>query len=154
MNGDAPAAALRLSPDMVSLRLQVLKFARVYIGMWGEGPSYGEIGQATGASRTAVKKAVRKLAEQGLLLRTPGARGLVLPEARDDALRVLRDLGWTVDADHARIVAPAEGGVTNRALQAVAVLDYDGRRLMVGGMRGDGEEKGKVTPKGSGRNRG
>ena len=137
MDGDARGAPLRLTPDMASLRLQVLAFVRVYITRWGEGPSYGEIGEATGASRTAIKKAVRRLIAQGLLLRSPGARGLMLPDRRDEAIRVLRELGWTVDGDGARLTPPvgqdAGQEVTNRALLAIEVLDYDGGAIAARG---------------------
>ena len=119
-------ALLRLTPAMASLRLQVLAFVRAYSARWGEGPSYGEIGEATGASRTAIKKAVRRLISQGMLLRAPGVRGLVLPDRRDDAIRVLRELGWVVDGEGSRLIPPYGQEVTNRALMAAHVLDYDG----------------------------
>ena len=97
MNSDAPAQPLRLAPDMASRRLQVLAFVRVYIRRWGEGPSYGEIAQAVGTNRSRAKDMVRQLIAQGALLRAPGARGLVLPDRVEEALRLLRELGWKVD---------------------------------------------------------
>lgn len=139
MNSNAPA--LRLAPDMASLRLQVLAFARVYIARWGEGPSYGEIAYATGSNRNSVKKMVRRLIAQGLLLRAPGARGLILPDRRDEALRLLRELGWSIDADGARLTPPRGQAVTNRTLQAIDVLDYDGHRYVAGKVGEDGAQE-------------
>lgn len=137
MNSDAAARPLRLVPEMASLRLQVLAFTRAYIAHWGEGPSYGEIAQATATNRMSVKKVVQRLIVQGMLLRAPGARGLMLPDRRDDALRVLRELGWSVDASAARLVPP----ITNCPLQAPDALDYDGRDWVVGRCTDDGAQE-------------
>jgi len=116
---------LRLRPDMASLRLLALDFVRRYIGQWGASPSYGEIAAALDTNRTRVRKAVKSLAADGLLLRTPGARGLALPETRESALHVLRALGWDVDGT-TRAVRPPPGvvAVTNTPLQAMPLLDY------------------------------
>lgn len=113
---------VRLVPEMASLRLLVLDFVRGYIGRWGASPSYGEIAHALGTNRKRVFKAVKSLSADGALLRVPGPRGLSLPEAEDAALRQLRSLGWSIDRAGRRI---SRGGVTTRALPAVAVLDYD-----------------------------
>lgn len=135
---------LRLAPDMASLRLQVLAFVRLYITRWGEGPSYGEIAEATGTNRTRVKKVISRLIGQGLLLRTPGMRGLILPDQQDRALNLLRDLGWTIDPEGTRLAAPAhETVVTNPALHEDGVLHYDGSRLTVIRRDRNGTEEGK-----------
>jgi len=143
-----PVAPLRLAPDMASRRLQVLAFVRVYITRWGEGPSYGEIAQAVGTNRERVKDVVRQLIAQGLLLRAPGMRGLVLPDRRDDALRLLRELGWTVEPSESRVIPPTGQAVTNPALQALDVLDYDGGAYGVATGGNDGTKKGAQSRKG------
>lgn len=127
------AAALRLAPDMASLRLLVLSFVRAYIGRWGASPSYGEIAAATRSNRTRVRKAVRSLSDDGLILRAAGPRGLSLPDRRDEALRVLKALGWEIwpserDSGAGKLVAPSTSGVTNRPLQLADLLGYH-RRL-------------------------
>ena len=107
---------------MASFRLLVLTFIRDYIGQWGASPSYDEIAAALGSNRTRIKHAVRSLAKDKLILRTPGPRGLALPDTREEALRVLRSLGWEVMADASRIAPPEN--VTHPTLTAVPVLDY------------------------------
>lgn len=120
-------APLRLAPDMVSFRLLVLAFVRDYIGKRGASPSMGEIanGVLPPTNRTRVKQAVRSLAADGLLLRTPGPRGLRMPTERDAALRVLRELGWRVDWDTEVAYPPdRRQGVTDPPLLPPAELDY------------------------------
>lgn len=108
---------LRLTPDMVSLRLLVLRFVRSYLTDWGASPSYGEIAAALGTNRTRVRKAVRSLCADGLLLRSPGPRGLALPDDLTEAMRLL--------AAHGYRTVPTEGlAVTHSPLQADGVLDY------------------------------
>lgn len=125
---------LRLVPDMVSLRLLVLAFVKGYIGRWGASPSYGEIAEATGTNRTRVKKAVRSLQADGLLLRLnrPGsaqARALALPAQRDAAAQLLTGLGYRVlpIADDLAEDSAAMAGksITDRPLRAAERLDYD-----------------------------
>lgn len=125
---------LRLVPDMVSLRLLVLAFVKGYIGRWGASPSYGEIAEATGTNRTRVKKAVRSLQADGLLLRLnrPGsaqARALALPAQRDAAAQLLTDLGYRVlpiaDGYAQGGAGIAGGGITDHPLRAAERLDYD-----------------------------
>lgn len=96
----------RLRPEMVSLRLHVLDFVRRYLGAWKVSPSYGEIAAALGTNRTRVKDAVKSLVAEGLLLRTPGPRGLAMPSEREAALRVLIALGWTVRKGSHELIAP------------------------------------------------
>lgn len=110
----------RLTPTMASFRLLVLAFVREYIGLTGHSPSYGEIAAKLNSNRTRVRKAVKSLSEEGLLLRTPGPRGLTLPSMRQEAIRQLRQLGWQIDEDNLH----AEPGVTNRALLPPAALTY------------------------------
>lgn len=98
------------------MRLLVLAFVRDYIGHWGRSPSLGEVAAGLGTNRKRVFKSVRSLVRDGLLLRTPGPRGLALPADRDTALRVLVALGWTVDLDLER--------VTDRGLLPRPELDY------------------------------
>lgn len=115
---------------MVSLRLLALDFVRQYIAKWGASPSYGEIAAALDTNRTRIRKAVKSLAADGLLLRAPGARGLALPDTRERALQVLRSLGWKVDAATTSIAPPIgtsgtpQIAVTNTPLQAMPLLDY------------------------------
>lgn len=113
VDGDRP----RLRPAMASMRLIVLDFVRTYIERWGASPSYGEIAAHACTDRGRVRKAVKSLAADGMLLRRPGPRGLSLPARRDDALRMLRELGYHID-ETARTV-------TNRPLPPLPVLDYD-----------------------------
>lgn len=106
----------RLSATMASQRLLVLDFVRDYIDRWGGSPSLGEIGAALNIDRMRVKRAIRSLAADGMLRRTPGPRGLALPDAEADALRQLRALGWTIN--------PTEEVVTKATLLPPAALDY------------------------------
>lgn len=114
---ETDAAAMRLTPAMASLRLLVLRFIREYLSDWGASPSYGEIAAALDTNRTRVRKAVKSLAEEGLLLRTPGPRGLALPDNLAEAVRLLKALGYAVDTAAFR--------VTHSPLQDETVLDYD-----------------------------
>lgn len=87
----------RLAPAMVSRRLIVLSFVRDYIGIWSASPSLGEIAAGCGISRSRARQLVEALVREGRLAKSPGTRGLSLPESRDHAVRLLRDLGWVVD---------------------------------------------------------
>lgn len=122
-SNDATEPPDRLSPDMASFRLLVLGFVRDYIGRLGESPSYGEIAARLNSNRSRVRRAVKSLAADELLLRSPGARGLALPSLRDAAIRQLRDLGFTVDVDFSSIRPPG-GPVTNPPLLPPAELTY------------------------------
>ena len=112
---DGGAAAPRLSPDMASFRALVLAFVVSYINSWGQSPSYGEIAAATGSNRTRVKRAVASLEKAGLLHRTPGTRGLSLPDAIDRARQTL------IRAGVMPVVAAA---VTKPTLLPPPALDY------------------------------
>jgi len=131
---------LRLGPEMASFRLLVLKFVRDYIGRWGQSPSYGEIANSLQTNRTRIRKAIKSLVAEGMLLNAPGPRGLTMPTAPDDALRVLRALGWAVEEDIKRLRPPGTcNGVTNRPLLPPAALDYIDRSTA-----GDGHAKGEA----------
>ena len=108
----------RLSATMASQRLLVLDFVRGYIERWGGSPSLGEIGNALNIDRKKVQRAIRSLAAEGMLLRTPGPRGLALPGSEAEAIRQLQALGWVVDADCAL--------ATKAGLLPPAALDYPG----------------------------
>lgn len=103
INGDVANEPLqeRLSSTMTSRRLQVLAFVRGYIMSRGGSPSVSEIAAGVGCGATRVKQHLRSLIDQGALLRKPGppgtGRNLLLPDQRDEALRVLRALGWIVN---------------------------------------------------------
>lgn len=113
---------LRQRPEMVSQRLLVLKFVRDYIGQWGYSPSYGEIAAALDTNRTRIKRAIRSLERDQLLLRTPGPRGLALPNDEQAALRQLRSLGWQID-EKGQFVSVGPDG-TKRTLLPPPELDY------------------------------
>lgn len=141
------SAAPKLAPEMASFRLLVLGFVRNYHHTMGACPSYGEIAAKLGSNRTRVRKAVKSLAAEGLLIQTPGPRSLHLPDARDAAIRQLRAMGWFVDEDVVRATAP----VTKRTLLTMAALDYNPvPDLRRGGPAGgsDGEHFGKGSGQG------
>lgn len=148
VQGDQSATgAGRLSPEMASFRALVLGFVRSYLTEWGQSPSYGEIAAGLGSNRTRVKRAVVSLERAGLLLRTPGTRGLALPDEIERARQLLERAGL-FDANRpsgpqARLGArsgsgaagnsredggaealPHNGNVTNPTLLPPAVLDY------------------------------
>lgn len=108
---------LRLQPAMASRKLLVLAFIREYIARWGGSPSISEIAEGTGSSRGGVKAALRVLAGEGVIVRRPGARGIVLPDRLTEALRELRAAGYLVDDDLVR--GPFQ------TLPLTPELDYD-----------------------------
>lgn len=112
-------AARRLSPAMASFRALVLGFVRGYLTEWGQSPSYGEIAAGLGSNRTRVKRAVVSLEKAGLLLRTPGTRGLALPDEIERARLTLERAGM--------LPAPPGPSVTNRTLLPPPALDYPAR---------------------------
>lgn len=122
---------------MASWRLLVLAFVREYLDQWGESPSYGEIANALGSNRTRVRKAVRSLERDGMLLRAQGPRGLSLPTVRDEALRQLRALGFVVDEDCLVVRRP----VTDPPLLPPAELDYPDPQT-----DGDGDDADDEVP--------
>ena len=109
--------SLRLLPEMGSRKLLVLTFIRSYIGRWGGSPSISEIAAGTGADRNNIKWILRVLAEEGAIVRRPGARGIALPDKLAEAVRELRAAGYVVDDDVVRGPFPT--------LPMKPVLDYD-----------------------------
>lgn len=118
---DGTAKRLKLNAEMASFRLLVLAFVREYINDMGASPSYGEIAAKLQSNRMRVRRAIRSLEREGLILRTPGPRGLSLPSMRDEAIRQLRELGFSVDEDVLAIRPP---GVTHPPLRVPPALDY------------------------------
>lgn len=108
---------------MASFRALVLGFVRDYLTEWGQSPSYGEIAAGLGSNRTRVKRAVVSLEKAGLLLRTPGTRGLALPDEIERARLTLARAG---------LLHSAASPVTNPTLLPPPALDYpapvDGKR--------------------------
>lgn len=133
MPGNAEGKARRLRPSMVSLRLLVLDFVHEYIAQWRNSPSLGEIAAAVGVDRKQAHRAVVNLADSGLLIKIPGPRGLRLPRQRDEAIKILRALGWNIDD----VAAQA----TNRPLMEGPAIDYTPPTLFKRGVSGSGEIK-------------
>lgn len=123
---DSADAAPRLRPEMASFRLLVLGFVRDYLEHHRVSPSQGEIRNGLRTTRTRVRDALRSLEKDGLIIRSPGKRGLSLPSLRDEAIRQLREMGFAVDEDIMRITRP---GGPNSTLLPPASLDYVGSGL-------------------------
>lgn len=113
----------KLTAEMASFRLLVLAFIRDYWDEIGASPSYGEIAAGLESNRDRVRKAVKSLARDGLVLRTPGPRGIKLPSVIEESVRQLRELGWQVDED----LREARSPVTNPPLLPPAALTYPAR---------------------------
>ncbi|WP_370189288.1 hypothetical protein [Qipengyuania sp.] len=113
----------KLTAEMASFRLLVLTFIRDYWNDVGASPSYGEIAAGLDSNRDRVRKAVKSLNRDGLVLRTPGPRGIKLPSVLEESVRQLRELGWRVDEDLQEARAP----VTNSPLLPPAALTYPSR---------------------------
>lgn len=113
-------AVVQLTPEMTSRRLLVLAFVRDYLTLYGSSPSYGEIANALRCSPTRVRQHVKALVAAGQLLRRPGPRGLSLPTLRDEAVRQLRELGWSIDEDREAVIAPC----AHSTLHTLPMLDY------------------------------
>ena len=64
----------RLTPAMMSRKLQIVSFVMQYIGRWGQWPSYGEIAGAMGITSSTARDGVRRAVRDGLLHREPGSR--------------------------------------------------------------------------------
>jgi biotin operon repressor len=136
----------RLAPEMASFRLLVLAFVRDYIALLGDSPSQGEIAAKLKSNRKRVMKALRSLEREGLLIRTPGTRGLKLPSMRDEAVRQLRSMGWVVDEDICHAAPPEGLPVTKRTLLTTPALDYLPSRTG----DHDGSSKGEDAPRKAG----
>ncbi len=138
----------KLSPEMASFRLLVLGVVRAYWADHGGSPSYGEIANALDTNRMRVKRAVLALVEGGKLLRTPGPRGLRLPDQHEDALNRLRELGYAIDPERKIVSFPGQP-VTKPILPIPPELDYP-RDSERGDGTGDGDET-QSTRTGKGR---
>lgn len=100
-----------------------LAFILDYYARHREGPSLNEIGNALHCTRTRAQAAVRQLAKEGRIHRTAGkARGIRPISAREEAIRLLLDDGWTV-LDPVLDLAPLPGG-TNTSLPLPPELDH------------------------------
>lgn len=99
------ASQHRLSPTMVSRKLQALRFIRDYIGQWGKSPSYGEIAAELGTNRVRVHAIVRQLVADGDILHAHGERrgiSLAAPHGsicEAEALQLLRRRGYLINGD-------------------------------------------------------
>jgi len=131
MAGNTESKSRRLRPAMVSLRLQVLDFIHEYIAQWRHSPSLGEIAAAVGVRRQYAHQIVGNLTASGLLIKIPGPRGLRLPQQRDEAVQLLRSLGWNVD-DRAH-------EATNRRLMEGPAIDYTPPSAIKRGSSGHGK---------------
>lgn len=118
---------------MASQRLLVLDFVRRYIARWHYSPSQGEIAAALDIDNGKVRRAIRSLARDGMIVRRPGSRGLMLPEAEAEAIRQLQALGWVVN--------PVDEVIAKATLLPPAALDYPGpaEGLLHGGTAFDGK---------------
>jgi len=129
---------VRLAPEMASFRLLVLAFVRDYIQTYSVSPSQNEIANALGTTRTRVRDALRSLVKDGLLLKVAGERGLKLPSMRDEAVRQLRELGWTVDPRASSIAPPGQVST----LHGPPDLDYPDRGAASGDQDGNQGDRG------------
>lgn len=118
---------LPLTATRSSRKQAVLEFIKRHFAERGASPSRSEIAAGLGTSKARVSAHLNRLAMEGQIFRTPGKhRGITLPEpgaeiSQGDALRVLRHIGWTVDADALRLDMPA---VPNSNLPLIPDLDH------------------------------
>lgn len=97
-------APLRLTPEMVSRKLQVLAAVKRYWATHGASPSFAEIGADVGISRQEAWRYCRTLADERELVLVAGHRGIGLPDpigrvTLADAILRLRAEGFVVDED-------------------------------------------------------
>lgn len=125
-------SASRLSPVMGSRKLQALEFIEAYFRLRGVGPSLGEIGAGLGISSNHAHKLVKRLARDGRIVRARGVpRGIRPLSAREEALRLLAEDGYTVFHGDKVILPPDEEtpaggqGVTDEPLPLAFDLDHD-----------------------------
>ncbi len=112
---------LRLSPTLANRKSIVLDFIRQYYSLHRKGPSYSEMAAAARTNRSRVSDVVRRLERDGMIHRRPGVAHSVTPiDAREDAIRILREAGYVVDQDILRLSPP----VTNAELLGPPVLDH------------------------------
>lgn len=117
--GDATPA--RLTPSMASFKVLVLSFTTEFIIRNRISPTQGEIAAGLATYRSRVRDAIRRLVAEGLLLKTPGERGLALPDEKDKAVRTLLRHGWELHDGVLR--APGTHSPIS-TLPAMIELDY------------------------------
>lgn len=122
----------RLSPTMVSRKLQALRFIKEYFAEFGKSPSLGEIGNALGVSRQRAAELVQQLETDKDIVRKPGGRGILLTEpalmlSRSDALLILQAAGWKVRVDGRHLGLPTDAfgyPLTDCGLPLLPELDH------------------------------
>lgn len=103
---------LRLTPTMMSRKAQALDFIARYLGRWGVSPSYDEIANGLGVSKTRARSLVRRLEADEHIVRARGShRGIALVAGSDlasvsRALLELRRRGYVVNEDVFTVDAP------------------------------------------------
>lgn len=151
--------ALRLSPEMVSRKLQALDFIKGYIARWGHSPSHAEVGAHLGVSRQRARELVRQLSREAQLRKIPGKRrGLEVIGSGAitvaDAMLRLKEAGWRVD-DAAHVagelqppLAPlrdaSEQALSNNPLPGLPRLTHDPPSMTGVGIN-DKDERGAAA---------
>ena len=120
------ASQLRLSPTSSSLKRLALEFIKRYWAEFGGSPSYGEIAAALVTNRERVRVIVHQLHREGMVRLTGGRRGIMLPDlaenfSESDALRRLRDLGWTHELGR---LYPPQRLLTNSTIPLLSELRH------------------------------
>ncbi|MAM40670.1 MAG: hypothetical protein CL949_19695 [Erythrobacter sp.] len=115
--------AIRLTPTMVSRKLQLLDFVRAFYSAHGVGPTITEMANALNCARSRIQDAVRKLEREQLINRQPGkTRGITPISGHEEAIRQLQAIGYIVNPGRMELLAPAP-----------PLLDLDERgRLTIG----------------------
>lgn len=101
--------AIRLTPTMVSRKLQLLDFIRAFYATHGVGPTITEMANALNCVRSRVQEAVRKLEREQLVSRQPGkTRGITPISGHEEAIRKLEAIGYIVNPGRMELTAPAQ----------------------------------------------
>lgn len=99
--------AIRLTPTMVSRKLQLLDFIRAFYSAHGVGPTITEMANAVQCARSRVQDAVRKLEREQLINRQPGKpRGITPISGHEEAIRQLEAVGYIVNPGRQELLAP------------------------------------------------
>lgn len=82
----------------------VIGFIRAYRARHhGEPPSLGEIATAVDSTKPRVRRLMQRLDREGALVWVPGPprrkRAIILPDEKDRAIALLRQIGFTVNED-------------------------------------------------------
>lgn len=100
--------AIRLTPTMVSRKLQLLDFIRAFYAAHGVGPTITEMANALDCVRSRVQEAVRKLEREQLVNRQPGkTRGITPISGHEEAIRQLQAIGYVVNPERMELLSPA-----------------------------------------------